>query len=267
MRARRCVYFPGCFEKKNAWSSSGIIHLDNLKELAKKFRLHKSIPNFFRDYTTEDSLVAVLKRYVRNNAAFLSLAPSSVARARRSGGGHPQTDTAVEASGAESGGGGGGGGGGSSDAPQAIGKSSSIDSASLLDSGASLGSGGMHGMADDASSVLPTKTAAFGDSDHHQPQHRMPAGTPAGISSSEALHTGGAGASGASTGQVSRASGPNTTASIGQHTKGSLRGHRPSDSSAPRRPTQPKRPAKVGRTGYLELVLCHSFDTSNLYAV
>lgn len=255
----------GCFEKKNAWSSSGTIHLDNLKELAKKFRLHKSIPNFFRDYTTEDSLVAVLKRYVRNNAAFLSLAPSSVARARRSGGGHPQTDTAVEASGVESGG--GGGGGGSSDAPQVIGKSSSIDSASLLDSGASLGSGGLHGMADDASSVLPTKTAAFGDSDHHQPQHRMSAGTPAGIMSSEALHSGGAGASGASTGQVSRASGNNTNASVGQHTKGSLRGHRPSDSSAPHRPTQPKRPAKVERTGYLKLVLCHNVDDSSPYAV
>eukprot|EP00903_Cladosiphon_okamuranus_P019404 g17841.t1 len=102
----------GCFEKKNGWSSSGMIHLDNLKELAKKFRLHKSIPNFFRDYTTEDSLVAVLKRYVRNNAAFLSLAPSSVARARRSGGGHAHTDPAAGASGA------GGVGGGGGDAPQ-----------------------------------------------------------------------------------------------------------------------------------------------------
>lgn len=66
---------------KHAWSSSGLVDLDNLKELAKKFRFYKSIPNFFRDYTTEDSLVAVLKRYVRNNAAFLSLTSSSPTRA------------------------------------------------------------------------------------------------------------------------------------------------------------------------------------------
>lgn len=79
------------------------MHLDNLKELAKKFRLHKSIPNFFRDYTTEDSLVAVLKRYVRNNADFLSMAPS-VAKARRAA--PPQSET----------GGGGGSGGNGGDA-------------------------------------------------------------------------------------------------------------------------------------------------------
>lgn len=241
-----CVRLPflaGCFEKKNAWSSSGMIHLDNLKELAKKFRLHKSIPNFFRDYTTEDSLVAVLKRYVRNNAAFLSLAPSSVARARRSGGAHPHTDPAAGAGGA------GGAGGGGGDAPQIIGtlgKTSSVDSVSLLDGGASLGSGGVHGTADDASSVLPTKTTTSGDSENHHPQHRVAGGSFVGVLSSEALHPGGPGGGGMSTGQVSRASGHNTNASAGPHAMGSNRGRRISESSAPRRPLQPKRPTKVG---------------------
>lgn len=218
-----------------------MIHLDNLKELAKKFRLHKSIPNFFRDYTTEDSLVAVLKRYVRNNAAFLSLAPSSVARARRSGGGHPHTDPAAGACGA------GGGGGGGSDAPQTIGKTSSMDSVSLLDGGASLGSGGMHGTADDASSVLPTKTTTSGDSEkNHHPQHHMAGGNFVGILSSETLAPGGAGVGGMSTGQVSRASGHNPNASAGPHAMGNHRGRRISESSSPRRPLQPKRPTKVG---------------------
>lgn len=230
--------FAGCFEKKNAWSSSGMIHLDNLKELAKKFRLHKSIPNFFRDYTTEDSLVAVLRRYVRNNAGFLSLAPSSVARARRSGGGHPHTDTAAGASGA--------GGGGCGDAPQTVGKASSMDSASLLDGGASLGSGGVQGMADDASSVLPTKTLTSGDSENHHPQHHTAAGAFVGVLSPEALHPGGAGGGGMSIGQVSRTSGHNTNASGGPHAVGSHRGGRVSENSAPHRPLQPKRPAKVG---------------------
>lgn len=218
-----------------------MIHLDNLKELAKKFRLHKSIPNFFRDYTTEDSLVAVLKRYVRNNATFLTLAPSSVARARRTGGAHPHTDPAAGASGA------GGSGGGGGDAPQTLGKTSSMDSASLLDGGASLGSGGMHGMADDASSVIPTKTTTSGDSENHHPQHHMAGGTLFGILSSETLHPGGPGGGGMSTGQVSRTSGHNTNASAGPHAMGSHRGRRISESSAPRRPLQPKRPTKVSR--------------------
>lgn len=218
-----------------------MIHLDNLKELAKKFRLHKSIPNFFRDYTTEDSLVAVLKRYVRNNATFLTLAPSSVARARRTGGAHPHTDPAAGASGA------GGSGGGGGDAPQTLGKTSSMDSASLLDGGASLGSGGMHGMADDASSVIPTKTTTSGDSENHHPQHHMAGGTLVGILSSETLHPGGPGGGGMSTGQVSRTSGHNTNASAGPHAMGSHRGRRISESSAPRRPLQPKRPTKVSR--------------------
>lgn len=236
-----------------------MIHLDNLKELAKKFRLHKSIPNFFRDYTTEDSLVAVLKRYVRNNAAFLSLAPSSIARARRSGGGHPHTDTAAGASGA-----GGGGGGGGGEAPQTIGKTSSMNSASLLDSGASLGSGGMHGMADDMSSVLPTQTTTSGDSENHHPQHHMGAGNFVGILSSEALHPGGASGGGMSTGQISRVSGHNTNASVGPHAIGSHRGLRISESSAPRRPLQPKRPTKVGRNSCLNFLINTVFISMGL---
>lgn len=224
-----------------------MIHLDNLKELAKKFRLHKSIPNFFRDYTTEDSLVGVLKRYVRNNAAFLSLTPS-VARARRTGGGHPNTDTAAGTAGAGGGGGGSsgnGGGGGCSDAPHAIGKTSSLDSASFLDGDASLGSSGVHGVLDDASSVLPTnKTTASGEADHHHSQHRTGAGPFVGIVPSE-----GAGGGGASTGQVSKGSGHINNSSGGPPATGSLRGRRTSESSAPRRPLQPKRPTKVSKTG------------------
>ena len=230
-----------------------MIHLDNLKELAKKFRLHKSIPNFFRDYTTEDSLVAVLKRYVRNNAAFLSLAPSSVARARRSGGGHPHTDQAAGTSGV---GGAGGGGGDAQQTIGTIGKTSSMDSASLLDGGASLGSGGPHGTADDASSVLPTKTTTSGDSENHHPQHHTAGGTSfVGVLSSEALHPGGPGGGGMSTGQVSRTSGHNTNASAGPNAMGSHRGHRISESSPPRRPVQPKRPTKVGGNSYVGPVL------------
>lgn len=93
-------YYAGCFEKKNAWSSAEVVHVDNLKELAKRFRLHKSIPNFFRDYTTEDSLVTVLKRYVRNNAAFLSEAPS-VAKGRRVENSQTDVDGAATVSGGD----------------------------------------------------------------------------------------------------------------------------------------------------------------------
>lgn len=246
------AFSPGCFEKKNAWSSSGVIHLDNLKELAKKFRLHKSIPNFFRDYTTEDSLVAVLKRYVRNNAAFLSLATVSVARARRSGGNHPQTDPAVGAVDAIGAGGTGGGSGGSgSDPPHAAGHTSSMDSTSLLDGGASLGSGGMtNAMNDDVSSAQPTKTTISGDSELRHSQHRTASGSFAGILSNDALHPGGAAAGGASAGQNSKASGNNSsTAALGApHPTGSLRGRRLSESSAPRRPLKPNRPTKASRT-------------------
>lgn len=246
------AFSPGCFEKKNAWSSSGVIHLDNLKELAKKFRLHKSIPNFFRDYTTEDSLVAVLKRYVRNNAAFLSLAPVSVARARRSGGNHPQTDPAVGVVDAVSAGGTGGDSGGcGSDPPHVAGHTSSMDSASLLDGGASLGSGGMtNGMNDDANSAQPTKTTISGDSELRNPQHRTASGSFAGILSNDALHPSGAAAGGASAGQVSKASGHNSsTAALGApHATGNLRGRRLSESSAPNRPLKPKRPTKASGT-------------------
>lgn len=245
--------FPGCFEKKNAWSSSGMIHLDNLKELAKKFRLHKSIPNFFRDYTTEDSLVAVLRRYVRNNAAFLSLAPS-VARARRTSGGHPNTDTAAGAAGGNSGGS-SGNGGGCSDAPHAIAKTSSIDSASFPDGDASLGSSGAHGNTDEASIALPTKTTASGDAEHHHSQHRMAAGNFVAVLPSE-----GAGGGGASTGQGSRISGHNNISSGGPPAAGIFRGRKASEGSAPRRPLQPKRPIKVSRAGY-----CFCFVMSILF--
>lgn len=216
-----------------------MVHLDNLKELAKKFRLHKSIPNFFRDYTTEDSLVAVLKRYVRNNAAFLSAAPSSVATARRSGGGQQHAEnTAASAAGA----GAGGNAGIPSDASQAIGKTSSIDSASHLDGGASLGSSGMmHGMSDDAISIQPSKTALLGDPEHHNTQHRTVAGGFVGILSTDAPHPGGAGGAGGSMSQNSRAVGMNTTAACGC-------GSRVSEISAPRRPSEPKRPTKVRKT-------------------
>lgn len=211
-------YIAGCFQKKNTWSSPGTVHLDNLKELAKRFRLHKSIPNFFRDYTTEDSLVAVLKRYVRNNAAFLSLTPS-VASARRAG--HPQTDT---------GGGGGMTGTDSGDGQHAIRNASSIDSASLLEGGGSTASGSL------------TTAAAAGDGEH---THRA-TGVGGGnaytrVLSSEALQPGGAG-SGA-IGHTSRAA-PGLAASGVPHTTRAGRGRRTS-SSQPRRVLQPKRPTKV----------------------
>lgn len=226
----RAGAITGCFEKKNARLSTGMVHLDNLKELAKRFRLHKSIPNFFRDYTTEDSLVAVLKRYVRNNAAFLSLAPS-VARARRAA--PPQTDTG----GATSAGGG--------DAPHAAAQSSSVDTSSL-DGVGTTGSGGVHVVARDDSSnaSLAEITATTAGEGSQHPQHTVGVArgnTHAGVLSSDILHPGGTG--GASTGQVSRATG--FASSSGPHTTVSGRGRR-SSVVTPRRPLHPKRPAKVG---------------------
>ena len=207
------IRIAGCFQKKSTWSSPGAVHLDNLKELAKRFRLHKSIPNFFRDYTTEDSLVAVLKRYVRNNAAFLSLTPS-VASARRAG--HPQTDT------------GGMVGADGGDGQHAIRKASSIDSASLLEGGGNTASGSL------------TNTAA-GDGEHpHRTTGAAGGNAYTRVLSSEALQPDGAGRG--AIGHTSRA--PGIASSGVPHTTRAGRGRRTS-SSQPRRVLQPKRPTKV----------------------
>lgn len=217
---------PGCFEKNKAWSSSGMVHLDNLKELAKRFRLHKSIPNFFRDYTTEDSLVAVLKRYVRNNAAFLSLAPS-VAR--------KETQRGPPGGGGGGGGGGGACSGGGGDALHTVGPTTSLDSTSILDSSGTTTSGGMHAIGrDDISSSVSlaemTSSTAAGAG--------VGGGTYAGVlTSSDAIHLG----TGGSTGQVSKGS-------VLASSNAPYTGHRGRRNSAgiPRRPLHPRRPTKVG---------------------
>jgi hypothetical protein len=59
----------GCFSKQ---SGDGSINFEELKELVKKFRLHKQSANFWRDYTTDEALIAVLKRHIRNNPVTLS---------------------------------------------------------------------------------------------------------------------------------------------------------------------------------------------------
>lgn len=215
-----------------------MVHLENLKELAKRFRLHKSIPNFFRDYTTEDSLVAVLKRYVRNNAAFLSVAPS-VARARRAA--HPQADT------------GGGGAGGSSvaggtDPPLAAGQISSVDSSSLLDGTGTVASNGVHVAArDDASgaSVADICTATAGGDGPQHAQHR-PAGATIPNASEVACVNG---TGGGLADQAARGSGIlGSHINITTHSTtggGGGRGGRTS-TGAPRRPLQQaRRPNKV----------------------
>lgn len=219
--------WTGCFEKKNARSSSDMVHLDNLKELAKRFRLHKSIPNFFRDYTTEDSLVAVLKRYVRNNAAFLSLTPS-VARARRAA--HPQTDA-----------GGGVSAVGGGDAPYAIGQAVSVDNSSVLDGGGTTNSGGVHGVTrDDSSSVSLAEMTAIsgGEGGQHTQRTGGAAIAYGGVLSTEAVPQSGGG--GGSSGQVSKGSGFTSSGQVGS------RWHR-SSVGVPRKPGQPKRSSKVGR--------------------
>lgn len=193
-----------------------MVHLDNLKELAKRFRLHKSIPNFFRDYTTEDSLVAVLKRYVRNNAAFLSLAPS-VARAGRSA---PQIDTGTGASGT--------GAASGADVPHTVGLVASMDgSNSLQDGGGTTSSGAI--TKDDSTIVsLADNNIISG-----------PAGNHGGILSSDGVtNVGGAGQGGGLTCQRSKES--------GLVTLGSTKGKISSAGMLPRRPLQPKRQAKVG---------------------
>lgn len=209
------MFIAGCFQKKTSYSSPGTVHLDNLKELAKRFRLHKSIPNFFRDYTTEDSLVAVLKRYVRNNAAFLSLTPSVARAARRAG--HPQTEAGGGMTAADGG-----------DGQHAIRNASLIDSASLVEGGASTASGSL-------------AAPAPGDGDHtHRATGAAGGNAYTRVLSTEALQPGVAGGGG--TGHTSKAPGFGPPG-VSHSTRGG-RGRRGS-ASQPRRVLQPKRPPKV----------------------
>lgn len=207
-----------------------MVHLDNLKELAKNFRLHKSIPNFFRDYTTEDSLVAVLKRYVRNNGAFLSVAPS-VARARRAA--HPQADNS------------GGFGGGGGDASHAVGQTTSMENNSVLDG--AIVSGGMHaGVLEEFSSQFPADiTTSSGDGGQHAQRLTTAGGGSihTGVSSTEIFHFGGT--AGGSVSQISAGKGSWVASANTLHAMGNGRGSR-IGGNAPRRPLQPKRLTKVG---------------------
>lgn len=219
-------YSAGCFEKKNAWSSAGIVHVDNLKELAKRLRLHKSIPNFFRDYTTEDSLVAVLKRYVRNNAAFLSEVPS-VAKGRRVENSQTDANGAATVS--------------RGDVPNAY--IMSMDSTfSSMERRVATNSGDARCTARDDSDVLAPEIACatVGDSRYSQRTCGVSVGRYGGVLSSNVVQAGGTG--GSSTAQVLKGAAFATSGTMPSSAGGRCpRGI----TGVPRRPMQPKRSAKV----------------------
>ena len=207
-----------------------MVHLDNLKELAKIFRLHKSIPNFFRDYTTEDSLVAVLKRYVRNNAAFLSATPCEARTPRAA---NPQTgigDTTVANGG---------------DVSYMIGHKQPMDSTFLpLEGGGVSNSGSVRvAVRDDSSgvSIAELTGTSTGDGAHQSQRVCRVDSTHAGVMSSDFANACGTG-NASTSGPVSKGSGfapPGTThATAGEHCQ------QPSNGE-PRRPTQPKPRTKV----------------------
>jgi hypothetical protein len=79
---------PECVAQRDAWlwqlqekedreslrpyitrSRTAPIELEGLKDLARRLRLHKSIPGFWREHSTEEELIRILKRHVR--AAYL----------------------------------------------------------------------------------------------------------------------------------------------------------------------------------------------------
>lgn len=224
-------YHAGCFETKNAWSSAEIVHVDNLKELAKRFRLHKSIPNFFRDYTTEDSLVNVLKRYVRNNAAFLSETPS-VARGRRVDNSQTDLDGATTVSGGDV----------SNVVTYTV---SSMDGAfSSTERRVATNSSDTRVRArDDASAgaLVPEITCAtVGDSRYSQRACGVSVGRYGGVLSSDIIQPGGTGSSSAAQalkGATFAPLGTMSSSPSGRYSRGI--------SGVPRRPMQPKRSAKV----------------------
>lgn len=224
----------GCFEKNSAWTSPGIVHLDNLKELAKKFRLHKSVPNFFRDYTTEDSLVAVLKRYVRNNAAFLSLTPS-VAGARRNA--HPLTDTGASGAITTT-----AGGGANGDVPHVVGPApSTLDGSCQPEGGGATALGAVRDDSTPGISLAEMTSSTTGDGGHHH--SRVTGGGSGNYGGVLKSDVGDSGSSTGTSGQRSKDAGNFANGGpLAGTNKGSIGRV---GSAVPRRPPHPKRQFKV----------------------